>query len=63
MINRIFNQNEIANNFEYFVKWLAAYHKSEDTLNFTKFRQWVLCETKENLEKNISHLHQIFFNK
>ena len=63
MINRIFNQNEIGNNFEHFVKWLSTNHPSVSTLNFTKFRQWVLCETKENLEKNISHLHQIFFNK
>ena len=62
MINRIFYQNEIDTNFEWYVKWLGTDPRSSHSkLNFSNFKKWVLCESKENLDRNIGKLHKIFF--
>lgn len=62
MINRIFNQNELDFNFEWYVGWLAIDPRStQSKLDFSNFKKWIMCESKENLNKNITKLHRIFF--
>jgi hypothetical protein len=62
MINRIFNRKEIANNFPHFIAWLKSkgIHYSH-TFDFVYFKKWILEESQDNLEKNISLLHRKFF--
>jgi hypothetical protein len=64
MINRIFDQNELDTNFEYYVKWLNTDPRSSQSkLDFCNFKKWTLCESKDNLDKNITKLHKIFFSR
>ena len=62
MINRIFIRKEIPNNFPHFINWLQNKGiKYQHTFDFIYFKKWILEETQENLEKNISLLHKKFF--
>jgi hypothetical protein len=62
MINRIFDQNELDTNFEWYVKWLSTDPRSSQSkFDFNNFKKWIMCESKENLDKNIAKLHKIFF--
>lgn len=62
MINRIFIRKEIPNNFPHFINWLRTKGiKYPHTFDFIYFKKWILEETQENLERNISLLHKKFF--
>lgn len=64
MINRIFDQNEIDSNFEYYIRWLKGIQQDTNSkFDFRNFKRWVSTETKENLDRNIVLLHKIFFSK
>lgn len=43
MINRIFDQNEIDTNFEYYVKWLKLSKGNLSKFDFINFKKWVMC--------------------
>lgn len=45
MVNRIFDQNELELNFEYYTRWLKGSTEapSQSKFDFRNFKKWVAC--------------------